>query len=81
MYLKIFFSFQTDIEGELRSLEDGERFVFKVKEDHNYNQKRYEALGEVKIRFLMAYSLGMGSVNELLTPSPFSKSVHTCRFS
>ena len=34
-------------EGELRSAEDGEPFVFKVKEDHTYNQKRYEALGEV----------------------------------
>ena len=24
--------------------------MFKVKEDHNYNQKRYEALGEVGIQ-------------------------------
>ena len=39
------YSFLT--EGELRHTETGERFVFNVREEHAYNQKRYEALGEV----------------------------------
>lgn len=34
-------------DGQLRHVETGEPFEFKVREDHSYNQKRYEALGEV----------------------------------
>ena len=36
-------------EGELVD-EDGGRFKFVVREgDHNYNQQRYDALGEVSV--------------------------------
>lgn len=36
--------------GQLRQIENGEPFVFKVKEsDQKYNQDHYEALGEVSI--------------------------------
>lgn len=35
-------------EGQMRNLETGEPFKFDVKEgDRAYNQKHYEALGEV----------------------------------
>ena len=35
-------------EGQMRTLETGEPFKFDVKEDdRDYNQKHYEALGEV----------------------------------
>lgn len=40
-----FFSFA---EGQLRHIKTGEPFVFNYREDlHRWNQKRYEALGEV----------------------------------
>lgn len=36
------------IEGQLRHTKTGEPFVFNYREDlHRWNQKRYEALGEV----------------------------------
>lgn len=36
-------------DGQLRHTETGEPFVFNAREDlHRWNQKRYEALGEVK---------------------------------
>ena len=35
-------------EGQLRHIKTGEAFVFNAREDlHRWNQKRYEALGEV----------------------------------
>lgn len=35
-------------EGQLRHIKTGEPFVFNYREDlHRWNQKRYEALGEV----------------------------------
>ena len=34
-------------DGQMRHTETGEPFVFKVKDDSLYNQKRYEAIGEV----------------------------------
>uniref|UniRef100_A0A8C9FGP3 Uncharacterized protein n=1 Tax=Pavo cristatus TaxID=9049 RepID=A0A8C9FGP3_PAVCR len=35
-------------EGQLRHAKTGEPFVFNYREDlHRWNQKRYEALGEV----------------------------------
>lgn len=38
------------IEGQLRHIKTGEPFVFNYREDlHRWNQKRYEALGEVYI--------------------------------
>ena len=37
--------------------------MFKVKEDHNYNQKRYEALGEVGIQIMVVI---VSNVNEPL---------------
>ncbi len=41
-----FFFFSVD--GQLRHIHTGEPFVFNYKEDlHRWNQKRYEALGEV----------------------------------
>jgi hypothetical protein len=40
------------IDGQLRKLHEGqitdEKFEFNIKDDHEYNQKHYEALGEVK---------------------------------
>lgn len=36
------------LEGQLRHIKTGEPFVFNYREDlHRWNQKRYEALGEV----------------------------------
>lgn len=36
-------------DGRLRHVETGEPFVFNAREDlHRWNQKRYEALGEVQ---------------------------------
>ncbi len=35
------------VEGQLRDIEIGEGFTFKVKDDQNYNQQRYEVIGEV----------------------------------
>ncbi len=46
-FSSICYLFCFSAEGRLRNTEDGEPFVFKLKEDHQYNQKRYEALGEV----------------------------------
>lgn len=35
-------------DGQLRHIKTGEPFVFNAREDlHRWNQKRYEALGEV----------------------------------
>lgn len=44
------FSFHgSHIDGQLRHLKTGEPFVFNAREDlHRWNQKRYEALGEVR---------------------------------
>ena len=42
-----------NIEGEMRHTESGERFVFKIDDSHQYNQKRYEAIGEVNCLFYM----------------------------
>ena len=36
------------VEGELRHIETDDPFEFQVSLDHAYNQKRYEAIGEVK---------------------------------
>lgn len=41
------FGFYFNEDGKLLSKDTNEPFVFKVKDDHNYNQKRYEALGEI----------------------------------
>ncbi|CAH1796658.1 unnamed protein product, partial [Owenia fusiformis] len=41
------FGYEFNEDGELRDKESGEPFKFKVKNKHTYNQKRYEALGEV----------------------------------
>ena len=34
-------------DGQLRHIETGEPFEFKIKEEQAYNQKRYETIGEV----------------------------------
>lgn len=40
-------------DGQLRHTKTGEPFVFNAREDlHRWNQKRYEALGEVTDCFL-----------------------------
>ena len=44
--------------------------MFKVKEDHNYNQKRYEALGEVGIQIMVVI---VSNVNEPLMRPFFEK--------
>ncbi|XP_064609750.1 cotranscriptional regulator ARB2A-like [Liolophura sinensis] len=42
------FGYKFDEDGKLGDIETGEPFVFKVRShDDSYNQKRYEALGEV----------------------------------
>lgn len=42
------FGYQFDKDGKLKNIETGEEFEFVVREgDQNYNQKHYEALGEV----------------------------------
>lgn len=39
-------------DGQLRHINTGEPFVFNAREDlHRWNQKRYEALGEVNVLF------------------------------
>jgi len=44
--------FLFSVDGQLRHINTGEPFVFNYKEDlHRWNQKRYEALGEVMIIF------------------------------
>ena len=40
-------------EGELKHIKTGEGFVFKMRDEHDYNQKRYEAIGEVLISSLL----------------------------
>ena len=36
------------LDGEMRNIKTNERFVFEVRKgDKDYNQKHYEALGEV----------------------------------
>lgn len=38
------------VDGELRDIETGGPFLFKVRShDDSYNQKSYEALGEVRL--------------------------------
>ena len=37
----------TFVDGELRQIESGDPFEFQVSKNHSYNQKRYEAIGEV----------------------------------
>lgn len=50
-------------EGKLRKIDPAtgeagsEPFEFNVSSDHAYNQKRYEALGEVKQFFYLPYFL------------------------
>ena len=41
------FGYDFNETGELLNIQTGERFEFKVKEDHKYNQKRYEMIGEL----------------------------------
>ncbi|XP_070542343.1 cotranscriptional regulator ARB2A homolog [Ptychodera flava] len=42
------FKYKFNEDGELRHMETDEKFIFHVKkDDHVYNQKRYEALGEI----------------------------------
>uniref|UniRef100_A0A8C5RI59 Family with sequence similarity 172 member A n=1 Tax=Laticauda laticaudata TaxID=8630 RepID=A0A8C5RI59_LATLA len=41
------------IEGQLRHMKTGEPFVFNYREDlHRWNQKRYEALGEIITKYV-----------------------------
>ncbi len=57
-------------DGQLRHVRTGEPFVFNAREDlHRWNQKRYEALGEVtRLGFL---KLRSGQhVQHLLPPLP-----------
>ena len=45
-------------DGQLRSINTGEPFVFVVKEgDKRYNQGHYEALGEVQFIYTYIYAL------------------------
>lgn len=46
------FGYKFNADGELRHIETGERFIFDVKKgDRSFNQKHYEALGDVKSFF------------------------------
>ncbi|KAJ3603757.1 hypothetical protein NHX12_028498, partial [Muraenolepis orangiensis] len=43
------FEYAFNEKGQLRHVKTGEAFVFNAREDlHRWNQKRYEALGEMK---------------------------------
>ena len=45
-------------DGQLRSIETNEPFKFEVKKgDRAYNQKNYEALGEVRTNLYFSWSL------------------------
>ncbi|KAF7250407.1 hypothetical protein EYD10_03887 [Varanus komodoensis] len=50
----LFFSFLFFlVEGQLRHIKTGEPFVFNYREDlHRWNQKRYEALGEIITKYV-----------------------------
>ncbi|GAB6028345.1 hypothetical protein CHUAL_002516 [Chamberlinius hualienensis] len=41
------FGYHFNEEGRLCDIKTGQPFDFKVSEDHTYNQKRYEAIGEI----------------------------------
>lgn len=46
----VMYFFFFSVDGQLRHIHTGEPFVFNYKEDlHRWNQKRYEALGEVML--------------------------------
>lgn len=50
-------------DGQFRHIKTGERFVFNAREDlHRWNQKRYEALGEVT-HSTFPSSAGMRNIN------------------
>uniref|UniRef100_H2M303 ARB2 cotranscriptional regulator A n=2 Tax=Oryzias TaxID=8089 RepID=H2M303_ORYLA len=47
------FEYAFDEDGQLRHIKTGERFVFNAREDlHRWNQKRYEALGEIITQYV-----------------------------
>lgn len=47
-YVFFLTDFLPPTDGQLRHVKTGEPFVFNAREDlHRWNQKRYEALGEV----------------------------------
>uniref|UniRef100_A0A3B3D8E1 ARB2 cotranscriptional regulator A n=1 Tax=Oryzias melastigma TaxID=30732 RepID=A0A3B3D8E1_ORYME len=47
------FEYAFDENGQLRHINTGERFVFNAREDlHRWNQKRYEALGEIITQYV-----------------------------
>lgn len=49
-------------DGQLRHIKTGEPFVFNAREDlHRWNQKRYEALGEVTHNSGQPYSAPLAS--------------------
>jgi len=41
------FGYSFNEDRQLRNIKTGEPFEFKVREDHKYNQKRYETIGEI----------------------------------
>lgn len=48
MFSDFHFFYASSTDGQLRHTQTGEPFVFNEREDlHRWNQKRYEALGEV----------------------------------
>ncbi|XP_026068516.1 protein FAM172A-like [Carassius auratus] len=48
------FEYAFNEHGQLRHIHTGEPFVFNYKEDlHRWNQKRYEALGEVMLMMII----------------------------
>lgn len=46
------FGYYFNDKGELRDRETDEKFKFVIKDDHNYNQQRYDALGELVTEYL-----------------------------
>uniref|UniRef100_K7FXX8 Protein FAM172A n=1 Tax=Pelodiscus sinensis TaxID=13735 RepID=K7FXX8_PELSI len=47
------FEYAFNEQGQLRHIKTGEPFVFNYREDlHRWNQKRYEALGEIITRYV-----------------------------
>lgn len=61
------FGYKFNEEGKLRNIETDEPFKFEVKEgDRMYNQKHYEALGEVITEYIYHYWKKMSNLRKLL---------------
>ena len=68
-------------DGQMRNIETGEPFKFEVKEgDRAYNQKHYEALGEVRSYLHVYYVLFTCVLFTLMKTVNIHSSGHQTRF-